>query len=117
MNTNRRPIAIVIIACLYIAVGAAGFIFHFRESLADPRDGVWIELTEFLAIGAGIFLLRGRNWARWLALAWIVFHVVLSAFGPVRELVMHALICAAIAWLLFRPDASQFFRDNSATQT
>ena len=36
-----------------------------------------------LAIVCGVFLLRGHNWARWLALAWIAFHVVLSAFHAI----------------------------------
>jgi hypothetical protein len=106
----KRPLAITILACVYLAVGVIGFAFHFRELLAGHQDAVWIELTEFLAIVAGVYLLRGHNWARWLALAWIAFHVVLSAFHAIPELVIHAVFCGAIAWILFRSEAARYFR-------
>jgi hypothetical protein len=106
----RRPISVTILAGVYLAVGVLGFAFHFRELLAGHHDAVGIELTEFLAILCGVFLLRGHNWARWLALAWIAFHVVLSAFHAIPELVIHAVFCAVIAWLLFRPEATRYFR-------
>jgi len=108
MTATRRPISIAIIALVYLTVGIVGFGYHFKEILAP--DGIAIELTEFLAIVAGVFLLRSQNWARWLALAWIAFHVVLSAFHPLPELLVHCLFCAVIAWLLFRPSAAAYFR-------
>ena len=40
-------------------------------------------------------MLRRQNWARWLALAWMAFHVILSAFPPFKGLVVHVLIFAA----------------------
>jgi hypothetical protein len=109
MNANKRPISVTILSCVYLAVGAIGFAYHFRELLSLQQDIVWAELTEFLAIVCGAFMLLGHNWARWLALAWIVFHVVLSAFHSFRELAIHALFCAVIAWILFRPQAARYF--------
>ncbi len=110
MDTNRRPISIWVIAVLYLAVGIAGFIGHFHTLLAHEPDSIGIEVTELTAVVAGVFLLLGRNWARWLALAWIVFHVILSIFHPVRELAIHAVLCALIAWGLFHPGANRYFR-------
>jgi hypothetical protein len=110
MNTSKRPISVTIIAALYLAVGAGGFAVHFRELLAHHPDAVGIELTELTAILCGVFLLRGDNWARWLALAWIAFHVVLSAFHAIPEFAIHALFCAVIAWVLFRPESARYFR-------
>jgi hypothetical protein len=113
MNSNKRPLSVIILACLYIGVGTMGFAYHFREFEARDAfqyDAVWIELTEVLAIVCGAFMLRGHNWARWVALAWIAFHVILSAFHPFGELAIHCLFCAVIAWLLFRPDAARYFR-------
>jgi hypothetical protein len=107
---RKRPISILAVACLYLAIGILGFAAHFRELLAGRQDSVAVELTEGLAIVCGAFLLRGDNWARWLALGWIVFHVMLSAFHSTREMVMHSLICAAIAWILFRPAAEPYFQ-------
>src|SRR5580704_13072675 len=113
MNASRRPVSILLLACLYIAVGAIGFSYHFPELLSLQHDSVWIELTEFLAILSGAFMPRGQNWARWLALAWSAFHVILSAFGAFRELAVHFLIFAAIAWILFRPEARRYFRGEA----
>jgi hypothetical protein len=110
MNWNKRPASITILACMYIAVGTIGFACHFRELLARQHDSVWVEVTEFLAIFFGAFMLRGHNWARWLALAWIAFHVILSAFGAFHEFAMHFLFCAVIAWFLFRPETGRYFR-------
>ena len=110
MNGNKRPISVTILACVYLAVGALGFIAHFRELLARHPDAVSIELTELVAVVCGAFLLRGDHWARWLALAWIAFHVILSAFHAIPQFAVHALFCAAIAWILFRAEAARYFR-------
>jgi hypothetical protein len=106
----RRPVAVLVVAGAYLAIGVIGFIAHFHDLLATPSEGVWIELTELVALITGIFLLQRRNWARWLAVAWIAFHVVLSAFGNMREVAVHALLFAVIVWLLFRPDSTRWFQ-------
>lgn len=113
MNSNNRPLAVTILGCLYIAVGTIGFVSHaseIRSRHAFQYDDVWVELVEVIAILSGTFMLRGHNWARWLALAWIAFHVILSAFHSWGEFAIHGLFCAAIAWFLFRPEAARYFR-------
>ena len=109
MNRTNRPLSVTILACLFIAVGAVGFVGHFRQSLASPSDGIWIELTELLAILCGAFMLRGHNWARWLAIAWMTFHVILSAFA-IPAFPIHCVFLAVIAWFLLRPGAARYFR-------
>lgn len=106
----QRPLAVTILGCLYIAIGAAGVVGHFHESLASPRGGVWIELLELLAFISGIFLLLGRNWARWLTLAWIALHVIFSFWDPVQRLIVHCVFLILIAWVLFHPRACAIFR-------
>jgi len=113
VNPNQRPLSITILAGVYILVGAMGFCYHFRQAIPLNRDGALIEFTELLALVAGVFLLRGHNWARWLALAWMGFHVILSAFVPLVPFLMHCLLFAAIAWILLRPPARQYFRGAS----
>lgn len=108
MNPRKRPVSILVLSCLYIAVGAIGFIYHFSELIALQPDSIWIELTELLGLIAGAFMLRGQNWARWLALAWIAFHVAIS-FPVIRQVAIHSAIFAAIAWILFRADAGRYF--------
>ena len=109
MNATRRPVSVWILSCLYIAVGTIGFAYYFPELMAHHDPSVLIELTELLAIVSGAFMLRGRNWARWLALVWMAFHVVIS-FPIVRQVVIHSIIFALIAWMLFRPDTRRYFQ-------
>lgn len=115
MDQNPRPLSVTILACIFLLVGVAGFVFHFRELLPLQRDGILVELTEILAVVAGAFMLRGHNWARWLALAWMAFHVAISISDPVKKLAMHAVIFVLIAWILLRPPAGRYFRGVPAT--
>src|SRR6516164_7554250 len=94
MNDPKRPLGVTILACLYIAVGVVGFVYHLSESLKRAEfgwDSVLVELSESLAVLFGAFMLRGRNWARWGALAWMLFHVILSAFHALHEFAIHAV--------------------------
>lgn len=111
MTSSQRPVSILILGCLYIVVGIVGLAAHVHD-LRRP-DGVWIALVELLAILCGGFLLRGKNWARWLALAWMAFHVAIS-FPLLRQVAVHSALLAVIAWLLFRPAAQGYFRSTNA---
>lgn len=107
MNIDQRPVSILILACVYLAIGVVAFAYHFPQ-LWRP-GGAWVEVIECMAIIAGVFMLKGRNWARWLALAWAGFHVILSAFHTFREAAVHSLLFAIVAWFLFRPAARRYF--------
>lgn len=111
ISPKRIPASVMVVACLYLAVGVGGFVVHFKDLRAP--DGLWIEITEFLAIVCGAFLLRAQNWARWLAVAWMAFHVAIS-FGLFGELAVHSLFLVLIVWCLFGADASRFFRGAHA---
>ena len=110
MKKNKPPLSVIVVACLYLAVGIIGFAYHFPRLPALLYEDVLIELTELVAIICGACMLRGYNWARWLAVVWIAAHVILSAFGSFHEFAIHALLCALITWSLFRPDAARYFR-------
>jgi len=110
MNGIKRPLSVKILAGVYIGVGTIGFAYHFNELLVSPFDGIWVELTELLAILCGASMLRGHNWARWVALAWMAFHVILSALHTFREFAIHALFFAVIAWFLLSPGSARYFR-------
>ena len=113
MSTNKPPLPVIIIALLYLAVGIIGFVYHFRSLLAWQQDSVWVETTELLAAVIGAFLLRGHNWARWLAVAWMAFHVVLSAFESYAQAAVHLAFLALIAWALFAPAARRYFGNRN----
>lgn len=108
---SKRPLSVTGVAWLFIAVGAVTFVYHAPGLLHPHLDDFLIEVTELVALVAGLFMFRRQNWARWLALAWMAFHVVLSAFPPFHGLAVHVLIFGGIAWLLLRSDAAQYFRE------
>jgi hypothetical protein len=117
---NRRPLSVSIIGYLFVAVGVieTGFlIYQLKSAHTFHSDDVWVGLVRLLAILCGIFMLRGGNWARWLAIAWLVFHVGVSAFGSVHQLIVHGLLLAVIAFFLFQRSASQFFRASRDATT
>jgi hypothetical protein len=108
---RKRPLAVTIFGWLYVVVGVAGVVAHSRELLAQPRqsDALWAVGTALAAILAGVYVLPGRNWARWLAVAWMGFHVVISIFHTPVELIVHLIFLAATVWALFGRPAAGYF--------
>lgn len=109
----KRPIAITLISWLFIVAGGVGFIYHLREinpGAPFSNDAVWIELVRLLAIVGGVLTLRGSNLGRWLLMGWITYHVVVSYFHPLSELVVHLLFMALTAFALFLPRWAVYFR-------
>ena len=114
---NKRPITVTILACALIAAGAVGLAYHLKDFNAPGAallELILIAFVRLLAIVSGAFMLRGQDWARWLALAWIALHVGLSFLNSLREVAIHAAIFALFAWLLLRPEAWRFFRRSEA---
>src|SRR5262245_38784478 len=109
MNWNKRPLSVNMLACVYLGVGIVGVAYHFPEFLTLRYDSVEVELMEVLALVSGAFMLRGRNWAGWLAVAWVTFHVISSAFHSFPEFAIHCVFAAVIGWVLFRPAAGRYF--------
>jgi hypothetical protein len=113
---RRRPISITVLGVLLILAGSVGLVYHateFKTVQPFPWDLLLISIVRMLAILAGAYMLLGRNWARWLALAWIAFHVVVGAFHGTVQFAMHSALLLVFAFLLFRPAAKTFF-GNSA---
>ncbi|HEV8592709.1 MAG TPA: hypothetical protein VGQ55_11445, partial [Pyrinomonadaceae bacterium] len=106
---NKRPIAITIIAWLFIAAGFVGLTYHLTEfDINGPFqfELVLVLVLRVLVIVCGVFILRGSNWARWLLLVWIAYHLVLSAFHSTSELAMHSVLLAVVAYFLLRRKSS-----------
>ncbi len=113
MDKAKCPVAIWIVAALYMGVG----IFTASRMVADLFQhhpySVESGLAGLVAIVAAAYLRRGDNWARWLALAWIAFHVAISYRVP-SEWMAHLGIMAAIGVLLFLPSSRRFFAGQVA---
>ena len=109
---KKRPLPVILLSCLFIVAGAIGIAYHSSElkELGAAPDLIWVLVVRLLAIVGGVFALRGANWARWLLLAWIGYHVVLSWFHPLSELIMHVVLLIVVVYIFFRPKASAYFR-------
>jgi hypothetical protein len=59
-------------------------------------------------------LLMGRGWARWLLLAWLAFHVFVSAFHSVSQSLAHVVLLIAVGYFLLAPSASVYFQSKKA---
>jgi hypothetical protein len=112
---NKRPLPVILISCLFIAAGAMGIIYHVAEltQMATNPEMILVLGVRLLAIVGGIYALRGMNWARWLLLAWISYHVVISFFHTSAELIMHAVFMMITIAALFLPKANVYFRKEN----
>ena len=109
----KRPMIVTAIGLLFVVAGAVGFAYHFRGPY--DRDFAAIEAVRSLAVVGGIFLLMGRGWARWLVLAWLGFHVGISALDSVGKFAFHLVLLLVIGYTLLRPPASEYFRAMRGT--
>ena len=117
---NKRPITVTMIAWLLILTGAFRFTHHFRELLSQksfPVGDLWMPLVGLLSAVPGAFLLLGRNWARWLALALMIFQVAIMFGDSVQKVATHALLFSLIAYSLFRSDATAYFQQSRQVGT
>lgn len=116
----NRPLSVTLIAALFIGAGAVGLAYHASKLTSwkpVPYGPLWTCLVRLLAIVFGAFMLRGSNWARWGALVWLAWHVVLSAFHSWAGLLIHTLLLAVIGFFLLRPPAAAFFRISALTRS
>ena len=115
---NKRPRSITIISWIFIAVGSIGLLIGLLPSaditaaqrIAELKGHWFVYVSRMLAVLSGVFMLYGLNWARWLLVVWIGFHIIISALHSTLQLLIHSLIFAVILYFLFRPPASAYFR-------
>ena len=105
----QRPIPVTILGSSFIVVGTAGLVYHLSQRPLD-RWVALICLIEVIAVVGGVFLLKGRNWARWLMIGWLGFHVVETAFNSLADCIAHAGLLLVVAYFLFTPPDSQYFQ-------
>ena len=109
---NKRPISVTIISLVLIASGVVGIAYHssaFKAFHPFQFDVAGVLLIRVLAVIAGVFMLLGHNWARWLALVWIAAHVVISFYHSFGQVAIHAVVLVIFAYVLFRERARDYF--------
>jgi uncharacterized membrane protein len=109
----KRPIPVTILGCLFIVVGLAGLAYHLSQRPLDSWAAL-ISIIEIIALVGGLFLLKGRNWARWMMLGWLGFHVVVGALHSLSDAVAHAVLLLVVAYFLLTPPDSQYFQDSTS---
>lgn len=114
---KKRPLSITILSCLFIAVGCVALVYHLLPQhigeFHSAGELVWVCAVRTLAIVGGAFMWFGFNWARWLLVIWIAFHVVISAFHSLFEVTVHGALFVLITWFLFRPAAGVYFNTRT----
>ena len=110
---EQRPRSITIISWLFLLFGSIALISGLLPldnlTLAQLKGHWMVHLSRILAIVSGLFMLRGHNWARWLLVLWIAFHIILSALHSALQLLIHVVIFSVILFFLFRRPASSYF--------
>ena len=108
---NKRPVFVTVLSYVLIVAGSIGIAYHLTEfKSTPPSEYLLVLLVRLVAIVGGVFLLRGKDWARWLAIAWIAFHLVISIFDTKKGILVHAVVLIAFCVLLFLPAANRYFR-------
>ncbi len=95
-----------------MATGFIGFlntVQRFRHWGPEVTELALAGSANLLAAVGGGLVLRHVSWARWLLAAWMVFHVGLSAFHSVQELLVHVAIFIPLTYFLFRRQAAEYF--------
>src|SRR5262245_17154003 len=120
--TNRPP-SITVISWMFIVFGSIALLTSLlppadlaaAQRMAEhPFDFWFIPITRMLAALCGVFMLYGFNWARWLLVVWVGYHVILSVLHSPLELLAHILLFALVLYFVFRPQASTYFRGARA---
>jgi uncharacterized membrane protein HdeD (DUF308 family) len=104
----KRPFEVTFLGWLFIVVGIASTAYHLWRGSLD-RWTVPIVLVGAFAVVAGVYLLRGARWARWLVLAWLGLHVILGALQGLSVAMPHLVLLLVIGYVLLGPPTSKYY--------
>jgi hypothetical protein len=110
----KRPWAVTVLGLLFIVAGTVGLIYHLTRDRLDA-DLVLVSLLRLLAVIGGVFLLLGHGWARWLTVAWLAFHVAVSAFHSMEQAAAHAVLLVIVTYFLFKRPEANYFRPAASS--
>lgn len=115
MKRRFPPIPVCLVSALFILAGAAGLLYHIGEwpsQGAGLFEAIWVLTVRLIAVICGLLLLYGFNAARWLAIAWLAYHVALSTLHGLTETITHLVLLILVAGLLYLPASRNFFMKN-----
>jgi hypothetical protein len=114
---KARPLSVTIIAWLFMIFGSIALLSgllpltgaNVSQLIAEFKTHWMVHLSRVVQVVSGLFMLRGHNWARWLGIIWIAFHIVVGALHGWVQFLTHVLIFSVILFFLFRPRANEYF--------
>jgi hypothetical protein len=115
---KKRPHAITVICWIFIVFGSiallAGVLPNVNitpaQRVAELKGHWFVHLARMVMILSGVFMLYGFNWARWLLVAWLTFHVIIGALHSPLRFGVHVLLLVIVVYFLFSPAATGYFR-------
>jgi hypothetical protein len=114
---KERPLSITLISWLFIIFGSIALVSALlpiagaspAQIVAEFKQHWMVHFLRLASIVSGLFMLRGHNWARWLLVAWMAVHIVISVLHSWTQLLIHALIFAVLLFFLFRRKSTAYF--------
>lgn len=115
---NKRPIPLIIVSVGFVLIGL-GSVFKGVWPIVkggtaigshELTDSAIVTVSGILALLSGVFMWRGANWARWLCVAWMAFHVVISFFHTPFEVVIHSAFLVVLVLVLFWGRSAAYFQ-------
>jgi hypothetical protein len=104
---------VTVIGWPFVVFGSAGAVATFvgltGNHAPTSKMDLMILTIRIVAIVGGAFLLLGCNWARWLLIAWMAYHVVIGALNGPFQFLVHAAFLVGLCFALFRPAVSAWF--------
>jgi hypothetical protein len=106
----KPPLSVAIMSFVFMIAGISGIAYHFAD-LKNPTDVTvaWVLFVRVSAVAGGWFTFRGKSWARWLLLAWIVYHVYISFYHTIDEIAIHVVFGILTLFALFNKKANGYF--------
>lgn len=125
---KKRPTSVTVIAWFLIVVAAINVVtmtFAWKKVYQDPKVQELMAKSPLpvsvqyamgavglvVMLTAGIFMLRGKNWARFLYMGWTAAGFVISFFtSPAKLMLIPGVVMYAIVvFFLMRPAANAYF--------
>jgi uncharacterized membrane protein HdeD (DUF308 family) len=105
----KRPFEVTFLGWLFIVVGVSSTAYHLSRGPLDRWTFPMLLVGAF-AVTAGVYLLRGASWARWLVLAWLALHVVFGAVQGLSVAVPHVVLLLVVGYVLLGPRTYKYYQ-------
>lgn len=126
-RSARNDTPITIAGWLFVVVGCVSLVSHVWRYATEVSkvnasvsrgqeltDLTFVAISALAAILGGVFVLRGRSWARWLLVVWMGAHVAISLTHSRFELAVHAVFFVIVLAVFASPRASAYFAREAA---